>query len=82
MNNNEYIHRQASLFHSIEAFIQDTKDHPEEYGFNIPLQYDIIIAIYHEVNQDLRNTDDLKLHNDLCYSRMNHKHGKKKTKQD
>ena len=82
-NNNNIIKRQAALFHQIEQFIRTSEENnSEEYGYNIPMEYDIIMAIYHEVNTDLRNTSDLKLRNDLIYSKMNltpHKQ-KKKTK--
>lgn len=81
-NNLEYIIRQARLFHSIEDFIKLTNQ-PEyvsgEYGYNIPMEYDIILGIYHEVNQDLRNKDDLSLRSSMIYDRK-HSHGKKKTK--
>lgn len=70
-NVDEYIIRQARLFHQIETFIKESPENNDsEYGYNIPMQYDIIMSIYHEVNQDLRDRDDLKLQSDLCYSRM------------
>ena len=74
----EYILRQAQLFHSIEEFIKDTNNENSEYdyGFNIPLQYDIVLAIYHEVNQDMRDKDDLSIRSHMIYNRGSH--GKKK----
>jgi len=73
----EYINRQAQLFHSIEEFIKDTNNPMSEndYGYNIPMQYDIILGIYHEVNNDLRNKSDLTLRSHMIYNKR-HKHKK------
>ena len=70
----EVIIRQASIFDEIEEFIR-SEQHEQEYGYNIPMEYDIIISIYHEVNEDLRR-GGLILQNDLIYTTRKRKHGK------
>ena len=77
-DNIEYIIRQAQLFHQIEDFIKSVENGENDYGFNIPLEMDIILSIYHEVNNDMRNKSDLKLKSDLIYSRTSHHHKNKK----
>jgi len=72
--------RQARLFHSIEEFIKDTNNDSFEYGFNIPIEYDVMLAIYHEVNNDLRSKITLSLRSHMIYDRDIHDKKKKTSK--
>ena len=69
------IGRQAIIFHQIEEVINNSE---ENYGFNIPVRYDIILGIYREVNEDLRK-GGLQYHSDMIYNKpkfLRRKHGK------
>jgi len=72
---NNIISRQAGIFNEIEEFIKSGQ-HLDDYGYNIPMEYDIILGIYHEVNEDLRR-GGLVMQNDLIYTpRRKRKYGK------
>ena len=59
--------RQLKIYNVIEDFVKNT-DLCAEYGFNIPMEYDIILGIYHEVNKDLRS-NSIRYKDDLIYNK-------------
>ena len=61
----EVIDDQIRLFHTIEDLI--SSDVERDYGTNYPIMYDIIIAIYHEVNASERDKTDIEKNAERIY---------------
>ena len=62
--NTATIRRQAALFNEVRQFLHN--DFEKEFGYNIPMEYDIILSIYTQVSEDLRKPS-IRYQSDLIW---------------